>query len=131
MTASPSTVLHKSRQLLWRLLALTSLVLGLVGAFVPVLPTVPFVLLAAWAASRGWPRLEAWLLAHPRFGESIREWREHGAVTRKAKRIAVSTMAASALLLWILPLNPWLRGGVYAVLLTVGVWLWRRPEPDR
>ncbi|MEJ7930629.1 YbaN family protein [Ramlibacter sp. AN1015] len=118
------------RQLLWRLLAVVSLAVGLVGVFLPVVPTVPFVLVAAWAAGRGWPRLEAWLLAHPRFGPPIRNWRAHGAVSRAAKRMALATMAASATLLWFLPVQPWLRGGVYAVFVAVGIWLWRRPEPQ-
>ncbi len=122
-------VICKARQLLWRLLALLSLGAGLVGLFLPVMPTVPFVLLAAWAAGRGWPRLEAWLLAHPVFGHPIRDWRERGAVTRRAKRLAVGMMACSAVILWFVPVPGWLRGGVYAVLLAVSVWLWRRPEP--
>lgn len=121
-------MLHKTRQLLWRLLALASLAVGIVGVFVPVLPTVPFVLVAAWAASRGSPRLEAWLLTHPHFGESIRHWRAHGAVSRRAKWLAVSSMAGSAVLLWFMPVPGWVRGAVYLVLFTVGVWLWQRPE---
>ncbi|HPU51492.1 MAG TPA: DUF454 family protein, partial [Burkholderiaceae bacterium] len=50
-------------QALWRLLALLCVVLGLIGVILPGLPTVPFLLVAAWAGGRGWPRLEAWLLA--------------------------------------------------------------------
>ncbi len=123
------TLIPKVRQLLWRLLALLALGAGLVGLFLPVMPTVPFVLLAAWAAGRGWPRLEAWLLAHPVFGHPIRDWRAHGAVARRAKVLAVSMMAMGAAVLWFVPVPDWLRGGVYAVLLVVAVWLWRRPEP--
>lgn len=52
-------------RLLWRALALVFVALGLIGAFLPVLPTVPFLLAAAWAAGRGWPALEDWLLGHP------------------------------------------------------------------
>lgn len=122
-------MIHLTRILLWRLLAMTALLLGVVGVFLPVLPTVPFILVAAWAASRGWPQLEAWLLAHPRFGPPISQWREHGAVSRQAKRLACTMMAASAAVLWFVPVPPWLRGTIYGVMLTVGVWLWRRPEP--
>ena len=57
------------------------------------LPTVPFVLLAAWAAGKGWPELEQWLLHHPRYGGSIRAWRQHGAVSRRAKWLASVMMA--------------------------------------
>lgn len=115
--------------MLWRLLALVSLALGFVGLFLPVVPTVPFVLLAAWAAGRGWPRLESWLLAHPRYGPPIRQWREHGAVSRRAKWVACTMMAGSATMLWLAPVPAWLRGTVYAVMLGVGTWLCTRPEP--
>lgn len=124
-------MLGKTRQLLWRLLALTSLLAGFIGAFLPVMPTVPFVLLAAWAAGRGWPELERWLLAHPRFGGSIRDWRENGAVSRRAKGLATTMMAGSAVMLWFVPVPTWLRAGVYAILLSVAVWLCLRPEPGK
>lgn len=121
-------MLRKTRQLLWRLLALAALLAGFVGAFLPVIPTVPFILLAAWAAGRGWPPMERWLLEHPLFGPSIRDWRENGSVSRRAKWLATTMMAASALMLWFVPIDPWLRAGVYAVLVTVAVWLWLRPQ---
>ena len=57
---------------LWRMLALLTLLLGLIGVFVPGLPTVPFLLVAAWAGGHGWPALERWLLAHPKHGPAIR-----------------------------------------------------------
>jgi uncharacterized membrane protein YbaN (DUF454 family) len=123
-------VIRKTQLLLWRLLALASLAVGFIGLFLPVLPTVPFVLLAAWAAGKGWPRLEEWLLAHRHFGRPIRDWRASGAVPRRAKVVAVSMMACSALLLWFLPVPAWLRAGVYVVMATVAIWLWRRPEPE-
>jgi uncharacterized protein len=59
----------------WWLLAYASLGLGIVGVFVPGLPTTVFVLLAAYAAARGSERLHARLLADPRFGQVIRDWR--------------------------------------------------------
>jgi len=48
---------------------------GLIGSVVPGLPTVPFLLLAAWSGSQGWPAVERWPLEHPRHGEVIRHWR--------------------------------------------------------
>ena len=72
MTTAPA----KSTRLRWAwwLLAYASLALGLVGIVVPGLPTVPFVLLAAWAAARGSTKLHRWLLAHRQFGPMIRDW---------------------------------------------------------
>lgn len=124
-------MLSKTRQLLWRLLALVALLAGFIGAFLPVIPTVPFVLLAAWAAGKGWPELERWLLAHPHFGRSIRDWRESGVVSRKAKLLATTMMAGSAIGIWFVPVSPWIQAGVCAVLFAVATWLWTRPEQPR
>ncbi len=120
-------MIRHTRLLLWRTLASVSLLLGRVGVVLPVLPTVPFLLLAAWAGGRGWPSLEARLLAHPRHGPVIRQWRERGAVPRRAKWLATVMMLGSAVLLWWSPVAPWVRGAVYLVLLGVALWLWRRP----
>ncbi|MGD9943342.1 MAG: YbaN family protein [Burkholderiaceae bacterium] len=115
--------------LAWRLLAAVSVLVGLIGVFVPVLPTVPFLLVAAWAAGRGWPRLETWLLTHPVYGQSIRRWRDHRAVPRAAKWWASLSMAGSAGLLIAWPGLPlWIRIVVPLVMLIVACWLWRRPE---
>ncbi|MGO4622094.1 YbaN family protein [Ensifer sp. 2YAB10] len=69
--------------------------LGVVGAFLPVLPTTPFLLLAAGLFARASPRLEQWLLNHRVFGTSLRLWRERGAISKRAKTGAVGLMAAS------------------------------------
>jgi len=114
--------------LLWRTLALACVVLGIVGIFVPGLPTVPFLLVAAWAAGRGWPRLEAWLLAHPRHGPPIRRWRDHRAVPRRAKWLSSAMMLASTVLIGLSPAPLAVKVGLPALMLVVAVWLWRRPE---
>ena len=61
-------------RLAWWLLAYASLGLGFIGIFVPVLPTVPFILLSAFAAARGSERLHRRLLEHRLFGPMIRDW---------------------------------------------------------
>lgn len=114
---------------LWWLLAYASLGLGLVGIVVPGLPTVPFVLLAAYAAARGSRRLRAWLLVHPRFGRAIRDWEREGAVTRRAKRLATAMMVASGALMVAFAPRAWMAAGGLAIMAVVGLWLWRRPEP--
>lgn len=65
-------------------------VLGFIGAFLPVLPTTPFLILAAACFARSSPRFEKWLLDHPRFGPVLREWREKGAIPLKAKYMALA-----------------------------------------
>ena len=113
----------------WALLAYACLGLGLVGIVVPGLPTVPFVLLAAFAAARGSQRLHDRLLADPRSGPMIRDWQRHGAVTRRAKVLAVSTMAGCAVLLLFTAPRAWMAGAGIAIMAIVGLWLWTRPEP--
>ena len=69
--------------------------LGVVGIFLPLLPTTPFLLIAAWAFTRSSPRLEAWLTTHPRLGPPILAWRERRAIPLRAKILAVTAIAAS------------------------------------
>ena len=118
----------------WWLLAYALLALGIIGIFVPGLPTTVFVIAAAWAAARGSERLERRLLADPRFGPMIHSWREHRAVPRRAKWAATWTMLASALILLVLLLftdayRPWMVVLPVACMVVVGAWLWLRPEP--
>lgn len=75
--------------------------LGFVGAFLPVLPTVPFLILAAACFTRSSARLERWLLDHPQFGPLLRDWRERGAIPVRAKWMAAGGCAFGfALFLW-------------------------------
>ncbi|MDO9355236.1 MAG: YbaN family protein [Solirubrobacteraceae bacterium] len=115
-------------RLLWRALAVLCVVLGLIGVVLPGLPTVPFLIAAAWAGGRGWPALERWLLAHPQIGPPIRRWRERGAVPRRAKWAASLMMSASAVLLSFTPAPLAVKVAVPLLMLAVAVWLWRRPE---
>ena len=115
----------------WALLAYASLGLGFVGIVVPGLPTVPFVLLAAFAAARGSRRLHDWLLAHERFGPAIRDWEREGAVSRRAKVLATGMMALSAAVMFLTAPKWWMAAIGSATMACVAVWLWRRPEPRR
>ncbi len=72
--------------------------LGMLGVPLPLLPTVPFLLLATFCFARSSPRLHNWLITHPTYGRSIRDWNEHGAISLRAKRFATITVAASFLI---------------------------------
>ena len=114
----------------WCLLALAvfSLVLGVVGIFLPVLPTVPFLLLAAWAAGHSSPRLSHWLESHPRFGSQITQWRRAGVVRRRAKWSATILMSISAAsTVWLVRAH-WATLVMAAMMACVLLWLWQRPE---
>ena len=120
---------RRMAMLAWRALALICLGLGLIGVALPVMPTVPFLIASAWAASRGWPAFEIWLLNHRLFGPPIVQWRQRGAVPRRAKWLSCSMMACSAIGMQFfsqIPLG--LRIAVPLMMLAVGIWLWRRPD---
>lgn len=120
----------------WWLLAYASLGMGIIGIFVPGLPTTVFVLIAAYAASRGSDRLHAWLLAHARFGPMIRDWQTYRAVSRRAKWAATWTMLASAIILLAIMLasgshRAWMVALPIGCMVIVATWLWKRPEPPK
>lgn len=117
-----------ARLVFWRTLALVSVTLGLIGVVLPGLPTVPFLLLAAWAGGKGWPQLETWLLNHPRHGAAIRSWREHRAVPRRAKWLSSAMMMSSSVLLAYSAAPVFAKWGIPLFLAAVAAWLWTRPE---
>lgn len=117
------------RRWMWLLLAYAALALGVVGIFLPGLPTTPFVLLSAFAAARGSRRLHDWLLAHRVYGPMIRDWQATGSVNRRAKQWAIGTMAASSLLMFATAPKWWMAALGTAIMAVVGTWLWLRPEP--
>jgi uncharacterized membrane protein YbaN (DUF454 family) len=126
-------VVHRSSPVraFWLVIAALSLGLGAVGVVLPVLPTTPFVLVAAYAAARSSTRLHGWLLGHRVFGPAIVDWQAHRAVSRRAKLVASGTMAASAVILFVLSPSTLLAVGVTAFMALVGTWLWLRPERPR
>lgn len=101
--------------------------LGAAGTLLPLLPTVPFVILAAFCFARSSPRLEARLTRHPKFGPHIVAWRERSAISRKGKHAALAAFAVSTVLAFVLAPMP-------APLVTLaaaaifGTWIWTRPE---
>jgi uncharacterized protein len=80
---------------LWLTLGLLATACGVAGIVLPLVPTMPFLLLAAFAFARSSPRLHTWLLTHPRLGPPISDWRRHGAISRRSKLAAAAVMAAT------------------------------------
>jgi len=110
---------ENAMRVLWLGLGGLFLGLGLLGVVLPVLPTTPFLLLAAGCFARSSPRLHRWLLGHPVFGPPIRNWEENGAISRRAKRLAAGSMVAVLVVSVGLGL-PWKVLLAQAVLIAIG-----------
>lgn len=110
-------------------LGVLMLALGVIGAFVPVMPTTIFLILAAWCFGRSSPRIEAWMLNHPSFGPTLRAWRQYGAVPRKAKILAGLGMASGYGLFFVgAKPEPLLAVAVAAFVAVVAIYVTTRPE---
>ena len=115
-------------RLIWLIFGLISLLLGAIGAFLPLVPTVPFMLLAAFFFSKSSERLHHWLITHPVFGPSIEDWQRNGAITRRIKLYATVSIAAAFGLSLILGLKPLILMIQGSTLIGVMIFIWSRPE---
>lgn len=79
----------------WLTIGCLSLACGVAGVVLPLVPTTPFLLLAAFAFARSSERLHTWLVEHPRLGPPIAAWNAHGAISRRGKTAAIAAMLAT------------------------------------
>ncbi|MDY6944160.1 MAG: YbaN family protein [Pseudomonadota bacterium] len=128
-TRKPARPLPAAARYLLLVFAALCVALGVIGIFVPGLPTTVFILMAGWAAARSSPRFSNWLENHERFGPMLRDWRESRAVSRQAKLSATVVMTISATILFLTSTRMWLAEVITVVMAMVLMWLWRRPEP--
>jgi uncharacterized membrane protein YbaN (DUF454 family) len=119
-----------------RAVGVVALALGIIGAFVPLMPTTIFLLIALWAFSRSSPRFHRWLYSHPRLGPPLRAWHEHRVISTRAKAAAVGLMGGGLVLAaTVFATDGWVVGLAALVLLPVaGFILMQRgavPAPSR
>lgn len=105
------------------------LVLGIVGAFVPVLPTTPFLLLSALLYSRSSPRIHRWMTEHKIIGKPIREWEESGVIRPWAKILATIMVGFVIFIKFQkLPIHMGFKAFLALILIGVLGFIWTRPN---
>lgn len=111
-------------------LACLSLLIGVVGIVTPLLPTTPFLLLSAWSAAKGSPRLHQWLTTHPGLSKPLRAWQQERAIPSSAKRLAILMLASSWLLLILLGFHWATLSVVFCLFALIGAFIFTRPSPQ-
>ncbi|MCL1143991.1 YbaN family protein [Shewanella gaetbuli] len=113
---------------LFLLIGLTSVTLGTIGIVVPLLPTVPFILLAAYCFARSSDRLHNWLMTHPWFSEALNNWQTKRALSKKLKKRAmIMTTLSFVVSIMIVPLV-WVKVMLFCMLCGLLLFLWRIPD---
>ncbi|RLV61025.1 DUF454 domain-containing protein [Parashewanella curva] len=120
---------------LYAAVGLLSVGLGILGIFLPLLPTVPFILLALYCFARSSQRLHSWLLNHPWFKEAIADWQRHKGLRRSLKKRAMVLSAISFMVSIIIVPIVWVKGMLFIMASVLLIYLWCLPtlpkEPDR
>ncbi|MCG7628291.1 YbaN family protein [Epibacterium sp. MM17-32] len=115
-------------KIIYLCLGLFCVLMAMVGIALPLLPTVPFLLLAAFFFARSSDRLHDWLLSHATFGPMISDWNEHGAIRIGAKKAATVSVAAVLLLSIFLQLPGHILLIQAVTLAAVMIFIWTRPN---
>jgi uncharacterized protein len=129
--SATSRSVNMSGRPLWLLLGFAATACAIAGAVLPLVPTTPFLLVAAYAFARSSPRLHAWLLGHPRFGPLITDWQRHGAISRGAKAGALTVIGLTPLITLAMQASTWILVVQLIVLVPVTLFIVTRPDRPR
>ncbi|MDC7700471.1 YbaN family protein [Vogesella indigofera] len=114
--------------MLWLVAGWLCLLLALIGALLPVMPTTVFVLMAAACFGRSSPALLHWLHRHPRLGPPLLQWQRHHGMTARTKAVALGTVALSfCFSIYATLQQPWLTALLLLVWAGLSLWMWRLP----
>lgn len=116
-------------RILWIVSGWLSFAIGVIGIFLPVLPTTPFMIVAAYCFSHGSERCHRWLLSRPRIGPAIKDWEEARVIRKRAKVLATCLLAVSLISTTVLLQPPVLMAGGFVLLfISVVLFLWSFPH---
>jgi len=115
-------------RIFWFLIGGSSLGLGTLGIFLPLLPTVPFYLLAAYSFSKSSTKIHNWLLNHKVFGPDIRNWNENRTIHRRAKLMALASMAGSVILAYFFNVPLKYMAIQVIILALIARFIWKQKE---
>lgn len=119
----------KPLRIFYTFLGFLSLTLGFMGLFLPLLPTTPFLLLAAFCFSKGSNRFHQWLIRHPKLGPPIRDWEESRAIKTKYKILATLMVILSfSISFYVIEGREKLKFGLSMIMLVVMMYVWSRPS---
>ncbi len=123
------TLTHRLIRGIWIIAGIGSLALGIIGIALPLLPTTPFLLLAAFCFTRGSDRLSNWLINHHRFGPPIADWQRYGAISAPAKKWALVVIVATPPVTYLAGAPLWAIGFQLLLLIGVCIFIMTRPLP--
>ncbi len=126
MSTSPQ-MQSKAKKILLKITGLAFVGLAIVGVILPILPTTPFLLVAAACFAKSSPRMQKKLLANKIFGPLINEWQQHRCIPRKAKRVALLTMIFSVVWSAYFLQNFMLTVLVFVLIIGPFIFIWRLP----
>lgn len=116
-------------RLIYLVIAYVALGVALAGLVLPLLPALPFLLIAVWAGARGSPRLHAWIFDQPRLANMIYAWREERAIPLYAKWAASILIGVSWGILYWREFHWAFLVFMAALFVSILVYMWSRPEP--
>jgi len=116
-------------RLFWLVTGIIAVIIGAIGVVVPLLPTTPFLLIAAYAFARSSERLTRWLHEHPKFGPLIDNWQRYGSIDRKSKNMAMAVIVATPVITFFLGAPWWAIGSQVLILACSATFILTRPLP--
>ncbi|WP_369920217.1 YbaN family protein [Marinomonas polaris] len=114
--------------LIYKIIAVLSLVMAFVGIILPGIPAAEFILLCAWASAKGSPKINAFLHANKYTGPILYNWNNGKIISRKSKLISTGSMALCTSIIIYHDVNVYLLVFSLSGMLIGFLWIWSRPE---